>query len=984
LSERYVHNHQQQSSLRRLSVRKLFYVFLLLLACGSASAQTYIQIQASSCIKDASGANLGSGSMVWQATNSKNEPIPFKNGVAQMTTTPITGTISVGTITSTLNVSDPAVTDPRIDYHVVILDNNSKKIANYNHVVPINDGANHFNFCSIPTGLSVPGTTITYVTGPPGPQGAPGTCSGRGAWSNVTAYSAFDCVTFTGSGLYQLFVALTSTTGDSPETSPSKWAALASGGNMFLPAGGMVFSGDVGTPKVIFGHDGSFGKVKFNIAGVDYFDILGGVGITTAVPFITSSQLKSTFNGTTAHNILPWLNAADYIAGTPGAQIDAACSDLAGATGTILVTGDVAAGDSNNLSNNCTMFDWRGGNMVDSGGSWASWKGGVSLKTRWTENVAGVQNLKALGLHSEAFTGGHNGVTYGGDASKSNYVTINSESAKRTAGQQINGIFESLNTSIGDTFGVNSVGFNWGGLVDGVGDEGGNNGAFRHIQGDGNGAAPVNVFKGTVTNISSNTLTIGSHINSFTIGEYRPLLITTPAKVYSVGTVTVTSGGATVTGSGTSWLSLCPGGVACTYTLKNTRLWFDLTHYDYTFGGVTNHYAQPVCGISTNTSLTLCSTKIDYNASAQTYSIFKGSTVTALVSPVPTMASTLQMTVDNATDYAVTDTLEQPVHWNFQANVVSIGCLVTFGPTGTCNGEITTNIGRVAGGIAHYLVGNWAIGQVVHPTSVVGRYIAIDNHLGSNSDGLGPFAEFNDDPTPQYPVRLFSIGRVGGVADLYYIRNGNYWQFANGPYAAIDGINGGAVFGYIPNIGFQDGYALTGSAYPNFRDAINAVHANNTTSRAFTSQYGGEFYYGFTAQNAMFGKNIKLQGGTGNIGQTTASIASPTWQIDGATGEGAFATVKISSGASITKRKSGSAALDFANLAAIGCSDLTIAVTGAVSGDPVKLGVPNASVPNGTATFTAWVSAADTVTVRYCNLVSGDPASGTFKVIVGD
>lgn len=76
----------------------------------------------------------------------------------------------------------------------------------------------------------------------------------------------------------------------------------------------------------------------------------------------------------------------------------------------------------------------------------------------------------------------------------------------------------------------------------------------------------------------------------------------------------------------------------------------------------------------------------------------------------------------------------------------------------------------------------------------------------------------------------------------------------------------------------------------------------------------------------------------------------------------------------------GSAALDFGNIAAIGCEDLTISVMAAKAGDPVILGVPNASVPNGTAEFTAWVSADGTVTVRYCNLVSGDPASGTFKV----
>jgi hypothetical protein len=55
-----------------------------------------------------------------------------------------------------------------------------------------------------------------------------------------------------------------------------------------------------------------------------------------------------------------------------------------------------------------------------------------------------------------------------------------------------------------------------------------------------------------------------------------------------------------------------------------------------------------------------------------------------------------------------------------------------------------------------------------------------------------------------------------------------------------------------------------------------------------------------------------------------------------------------------------------------------------VVGDVVSLGVDNASVV-AAGNFTAWVSAADTVTVRYSNnslVTAYDPASGTFKVIV--
>jgi hypothetical protein len=79
----------------------------------------------------------------------------------------------------------------------------------------------------------------------------------------------------------------------------------------------------------------------------------------------------------------------------------------------------------------------------------------------------------------------------------------------------------------------------------------------------------------------------------------------------------------------------------------------------------------------------------------------------------------------------------------------------------------------------------------------------------------------------------------------------------------------------------------------------------------------------------------------------------------------------------------GSGTLDFPSTGAHSSSDLTITVTGAADGDIVILGVPNVSVTNE-SNYSAWVSAANTVTVRYNHYGSGtnNPASGTFKVYV--
>ena len=77
-------------------------------------------------------------------------------------------------------------------------------------------------------------------------------------------------------------------------------------------------------------------------------------------------------------------------------------------------------------------------------------------------------------------------------------------------------------------------------------------------------------------------------------------------------------------------------------------------------------------------------------------------------------------------------------------------------------------------------------------------------------------------------------------------------------------------------------------------------------------------------------------------------------------------------------------ALDFPSTADGASSDLTLTVTGAETGDLVVLGIPNGSQPAGEVWYQAWVSAADTVTVRLYNASGAavDPASGSFNVMV--
>jgi hypothetical protein len=77
------------------------------------------------------------------------------------------------------------------------------------------------------------------------------------------------------------------------------------------------------------------------------------------------------------------------------------------------------------------------------------------------------------------------------------------------------------------------------------------------------------------------------------------------------------------------------------------------------------------------------------------------------------------------------------------------------------------------------------------------------------------------------------------------------------------------------------------------------------------------------------------------------------------------------------------ATLNFSSIGAHDFEDLTLTVTGAADGDVVSLGLPNSAVVTN-ASYFAWVSATDTVTIRCFNINGGsiDPPSAVFKVKV--
>lgn len=93
-------------------------------------------------------------------------------------------------------------------------------------------------------------------------------------------------------------------------------------------------------------------------------------------------------------------------------------------------------------------------------------------------------------------------------------------------------------------------------------------------------------------------------------------------------------------------------------------------------------------------------------------------------------------------------------------------------------------------------------------------------------------------------------------------------------------------------------------------------------------------------------------------------------------------TGTVTLGASITKIRTASASLNFPSITNATQADLTITVPGAAIGDEVVMALPAA--PAAGIVFNAFVSAANTVTIRASN-ISGSPVNpdaATYSVIV--
>ena len=291
-------------------------------------------------------------------------------------------------------------------------------------------------------------------------------------------------------------------------------------------------------------------------------------------------------------------------------------------------------------------------------------------------------------IYFEAQSGGVNGR----NGPKTNYMNLHAVTVSRTPGQHTGLSSVVSNFSDGDTMAFGGYAQSWGRNNAG-GDEGTEGISVGAYQG-------TMVMTATVTGIVGNIVSYNRQVNENTRGESRPLIITTPNRVYSAGAVVSIAGGPPiVTGDGNQDFTTLGTGVV-------SNLFFSLD----ALGANGLKHVVPIRSITDATHLVLdyISEGVDVSlpvaALPSTYKIFRGGNVTAL----PQLGSVV---VSPATDFAVNDTVEQPLgytytlvggHFTVGASLPAAGNAGSTGLQVMNNGPQTIRNGMVLAGPFRY------------------------------------------------------------------------------------------------------------------------------------------------------------------------------------------------------------------------------------------------------------------------------------------
>jgi hypothetical protein len=293
-------------------------------------------------------------------------------------------------------------------------------------------------------------------------------------------------------------------------------------------------------------------------------------------------------------------------------------------------------------------------------------------------------------------------------------------------------------------------------------------------------------------------------------------------------------------------------------------------------------------------------------------------------------------------------------------------------------------------------------GNISSPSSNsgAGTNLIIDAGYGSNALGGGAIQINGGGGTGPGGY----VGIVGGngssTGGLVYLIGGGGGVYAGGDVHITGGLGGE----FAPTYSQGGAVVITGGLSP------------GTAVGASVQIIGGEGYVGGAVtitggQGEVSGGGVSIIGGqSGEVAEPGGPIllqtslnqtppqtrlqvtntglveigSSSQFQVDQSGNASTSGTVTIGSGTPITHVISATGSLSFSATAAQSSRDLTITLTGANVGDVVMLGTPNGAVKTN-SDYTAWVSSANTVTVRFNNYSSASQtptASQAFRVAV--
>lgn len=355
--------------------------------------------------------------------------------------------------------------------------------------------------------------------------------------------------------------------------------------------------------------------------------------------------------------------------------------------------------------------------------------------------------------------------------------------------------------------------------------------------------------------------------------------------------------------------------------------------------------------------------KVEYVASGYASSSTINSAITAFNTWIGTLATPLDFNTATSTSTNLTSTLTNDnIHLNDAGNVVNAQTLLNYvnyklKPSLNYDGKnfrspVGLSIGGQGGtnnvlGTHLTITGNQSATTLVTSNNVTTGYSAID--LWESSTLYARYARLNSGFSGNYSgsnVPLASSLLIGNGSTFQnkVVLGGNNFYFING------------------QTGTNIGFALVGNGLK-----VGAISALGTNATARLELPAGTA----TANTAP----IKLTSGTNLTTPENGAV-----EYDGTN----YFVTSGSTRYTLAKTLAATATLDFGSTAASSSTDLTITVTGAADGDSVIVTPPNGSVV-ANSIYTAWVSAANTVTVRFSNLDitnAADPASGTFRAVV--